>query len=75
LQERLWPFLDGIAREHDLKALMIGGMEDHTCMLLSLPSIKSTAFTMTNATCGIDQSSLRDWTHFALRSPGVETPG
>jgi REP element-mobilizing transposase RayT len=37
LQQRLWPFLGGIAREHDMKALMIGGMEDHTHMLLSLP--------------------------------------
>lgn len=36
LQERLWPFFGGIARENDMKALMIGGTEDHTHILISL---------------------------------------
>jgi putative transposase len=38
LQERLWPYMGGIAREHGMKALEIGGMEDHIHMLLSLPA-------------------------------------
>ena len=38
LQERLWPYLGGIARENEMKALEIGGMPDHVHMLLSLPS-------------------------------------
>jgi putative transposase len=38
LQERLWPFLGGIAREQGLKALAIGGVEDHVHLLLSLPA-------------------------------------
>ncbi len=38
VQERLWPFLGGIARENQMKALMVGGMEDHTHMLISLPA-------------------------------------
>src|SRR3974390_3219500 len=38
LQERLWPYLGGIARENDMKAIEIGGMPDHVHMLLSLPS-------------------------------------
>src|SRR5438477_12371147 len=38
LSERLWPFLGGIARENKMKALMIGGVEDHVHLLLSLPS-------------------------------------
>jgi putative transposase len=36
LQERLWPMMGGIAREHGLKALTIGGVEDHVHLLLSL---------------------------------------
>jgi REP element-mobilizing transposase RayT len=38
LRERLWPFLGGIARENKMKALEIGGVEDHVHILLSLPS-------------------------------------
>jgi REP element-mobilizing transposase RayT len=38
LQERLWPFLGGIARRNDTKALITGGTEDHVHILLSLPS-------------------------------------
>jgi len=38
LRERLWPFLGGIAREHKMKAVEIGGMEDHVHVLLSIPS-------------------------------------
>ena len=38
LQERLWPFMGGIARENGLKALRIGGVEDHVHLLLSLPA-------------------------------------
>jgi putative transposase len=38
LQERLWPFLGGIARQNDMKALIVGGVEDHIHILLSLPA-------------------------------------
>jgi REP element-mobilizing transposase RayT len=38
LQDRLWPYLGGIARENDMKASEIGGMPDHIHMLISLPS-------------------------------------
>ena len=38
LQRRLWPFMGGIARENNLKALAIGGIEDHVHLLLSLPA-------------------------------------
>lgn len=38
LQERLWPYLGGIAREHEITAIEIGGVEDHVHLLLSLPS-------------------------------------
>jgi len=38
LQERLWPYLGGVARKNHLVALAIGGIEDHVHMLLSLPT-------------------------------------
>ena len=38
LRERLWPFLGGIARQNQMKAIEIGGTEDHVHCLLSLPS-------------------------------------
>jgi putative transposase len=38
LQERLWPYLGGIARENKMRALAIGGVEDHVHLLLSMPS-------------------------------------
>ena len=43
LRERLWPFLGGIARQNKMKALEVGGMEDHVHILLSLPSTLSIA--------------------------------
>jgi len=38
LRERLWPFMSGIARQNKMKAVEIGGVEDHVHLLLSLPS-------------------------------------
>ena len=38
LRERLWPYLGGIAREHELNALAIGGTDDHVHVLLSIPA-------------------------------------
>jgi REP element-mobilizing transposase RayT len=43
LQERLWAYMGGIARENNIKALAIGGVEDHVHLLLSLPSTLSIA--------------------------------
>lgn len=41
LQSRLWPYIGGIARENKMKAIAIGGVEDHIHLLLSLPSTLS----------------------------------
>lgn len=43
LQERLYPYLGGIARENKMKALGIGGVEDHVHALVSIPSTLSVA--------------------------------
>ena len=46
LEQRLWPFLGGIARQNQMKALEIGGIEDHVHLLLSLPATVSIAKAM-----------------------------
>jgi REP element-mobilizing transposase RayT len=43
LQERLWPYLGGIARENKMKALCVGGVADHVHVLLSVPSTLAVA--------------------------------
>ncbi|HEX2473505.1 MAG TPA: IS200/IS605 family transposase [Lacipirellulaceae bacterium] len=43
LQERVWPYMGGIARENNMRALAIGGVEDHVHLLLSIPSTLSVA--------------------------------
>ncbi len=43
---RLWPYLGGIARQNDMKALAVGGVADHVHVLLSLPATLSIAKAM-----------------------------
>jgi REP element-mobilizing transposase RayT len=43
LQPRLWAYIGGIARENGIKAIAIGGIEDHVHALLSLPATMSFA--------------------------------
>jgi putative transposase len=38
MEQRLWPFLGGIARQNGMSGLTIGGVEDHVHLLLSLPA-------------------------------------
>lgn len=38
VQARLWAYMGGVARKHGMKALAIGGTEDHVHILLSLAS-------------------------------------
>jgi REP-associated tyrosine transposase len=37
LQTRLWPYMAGICKNHDLLAFAVGGMEDHIHILFRLP--------------------------------------
>ncbi|PWU19132.1 MAG: transposase [Verrucomicrobia bacterium] len=43
LQERLWPYIGAIARDSKMKALLVGGVEDHVHVLLSIPATLSVA--------------------------------
>jgi REP element-mobilizing transposase RayT len=46
IRERLWPYLGGIARANDVKAMAIGGVADHAHLLLSLPPTLSVSKAM-----------------------------
>ena len=43
VESRLWPYIGGITRQNEMKALAIGGVEDHLHALLSLPAMMSFA--------------------------------
>lgn len=58
VQERLWAYIGGIAREHNMKAIVVGGTDDHIHLLLSLPATKTIAQAMRE----IKQGSSR-WMH------------
>jgi len=38
IQPRLWAYIGGVARKREMKALRVGGTDDHLHLLLSLPS-------------------------------------
>ncbi len=64
VRERLWAYIGGIAREHEMKALAVGGTEDHIHVLLSLPATK----TVSQAMREIKQGSSR-WMHETCKMP------
>jgi REP element-mobilizing transposase RayT len=67
IQPHLWAYMGGIAREHEMKALSIGGMEDHVHILVSLPSSMPVATAMRQ----IKSASSR-WMHETCGQEGFE---
>jgi len=67
LQERLWAYMGGIARENGMTALGAGGTEDHAHVLLSLPTTMTIAGAMQKIKGG---SSL--WLHESCGLTGFE---
>jgi REP element-mobilizing transposase RayT len=59
--------MGGIAREHDLKAMAVGGTDDHVHILLSLPS----SIPIAKAMREIKSGSSR-WMHETCDLPGFE---
>lgn len=58
LRERLWAYLGGIARKNAMRALAVGGTDDHVHILVSLPATLS----VSNAVQLIKGSSSK-WIH------------
>lgn len=67
VQPRLWAYMGGIAREHETKALGVGGMEDHAHILLSFPTSLSIAVVMREIKSGSSR-----WMHETCNLPGFE---
>ena len=61
IQERLWPFMGGIARENKAQAIQIGGIEDHIHILLKT----SPAIAISKLTQSIKGGSSM-WIHSTL---------
>jgi REP element-mobilizing transposase RayT len=38
IEQRVWSYLGGIARENDMRTLLIGGIENHVHLLLGIPA-------------------------------------
>jgi putative transposase len=58
VQPQLWAFMGGIARNHKMTALAVGGTEDHVHMLLSLPATLTIAKAME-----LIKSASSHWMH------------
>jgi REP element-mobilizing transposase RayT len=58
VQGRLWAYMGGIARGLEIKALKVGGLDDHAHLLLSLPSTMAVATAMREI-----KSSSSHWMH------------
>lgn len=43
LQIKLWPYMAGIARNHEFETIKVGGVEDHAHVLMVLPATVSLA--------------------------------
>jgi REP element-mobilizing transposase RayT len=67
IQPRLWAYMGGIAREHGMKALAVGGRDDHVHLLLSLPS----ALPIAEAMREIKSGSSR-WMHETCKMANFE---
>lgn len=37
IEQRVWEYMGGIARQNDMKALQIGGLDDHVHLVVGLP--------------------------------------
>jgi putative transposase len=70
LQKRLWAYIGGIAREHEMKALAVGGTDTHVHILLSLPAtmpiakamraIKHGSSQWMHETCGLTEFAWQE---------------
>jgi len=64
LQRRLWPYLGGIARENKMKALLLGGVEDHVHALISIPAALSVAKSIQ-----LLKGNSSKWIHDTFKEP------
>jgi REP element-mobilizing transposase RayT len=66
-QPELWAYIGGIARAHDMKALAVGGTDDHAHILLSLPSTMAVSRAMQQI-----KAAASKWMHEQHHQRGFE---
>lgn len=64
LQDRLWAYIGGIARENGMTALAVGGTDDHAHLLIAIPATLTVSAAIREIKRG---SSL--WMHEACSIP------
>ena len=64
MQDRLWAYIGGIAREHGMTALAVGGADDHAHVLIAIPATMPVSAAMREIKRG---SSL--WMHETCAMP------
>ena len=62
IQPELWPYVAGIAKNHDMQPFAIGGISDHIHILVALPATKD----ISKAVQEIKANSSR-WLHERVR--------
>jgi len=45
IEQRVWAYIGGIARQHEMTALQVGGIEDHIHVLIAAPEASSSVAT------------------------------
>ena len=65
IQERLWPFISGVAKSHSINTLAIGGLEDHAHVLLSMPADIALSRAMQSIKGDLIQMDTRKLSRFA----------
>jgi|SRR6185437_8125832 len=64
MQDRLWAYMGGIAREHGMTALAVGGTDNHAHLLVAVPATLPVAAGMREIKSGSSR-----WMHEACAQP------
>lgn len=63
-RDRLWAYMGGVAREHGMTALAVGGTDDHAHLLLAIPATLAVATAMREIKSGSSR-----WMHETCAVP------
>ena len=64
VRDRLWAYMGGVAREHGMTALAVGGTDDHAHLLVVIPATLAVATAMREIKSGSSR-----WMHDACAMP------
>ena len=64
VRDRLWAYMGGVAREHGMTALAVGGTDDHAHLLVAIPATLAVATAMREIKSGSSR-----WMHETCAMP------